>query len=571
VCYAGCVGSERATNGAERLLDQLEAQGVECLFASPIAVMAPIWEDLVRRGRATRLRYFRCRHELLAVSLASGYWKATDRPQVVFLPTNLGVQNGSMGLRAALQEHVPMTVLSIDSLTWGEDPTRDPGPEWPSLLSHAAGPARSGEAVVKWAKEVRVPSDLVHEVRRAGYVATAIPRGPTLLEVPFDLLVGEAYDVLPPPIPPARVVAPTGEVEAVVDVLAAATNPIVVTEHGGRTAGHRRALLGIAERLGAPVFEFMTPAFHNFPRSHRLHGVGDREAVLGETDAILLAGANAPWHPPRQALAPGCAVIHVDEDPLRPRSPYWGYVTTHTLAGDLLANLTALADGLRARPAAPAERAARWAARFGSARAEIVAEADRVAAAAARVVPASELFRSLHRHLPEDAICVDEIVAQGPAFLHFLFESKPFEHVRGWHGGLGQGLGTALGAKVARPDRLVVCVIGDGAWHYNPVPAALGFSQEYGVPILVVLCDNRQYASQTWNVLRYYPDGAAVRANDFVGSAIEPTPDYVKQVEAYGGAGERVEKLATLEQAVRRGIAAVTGGQTYLLDVFVEP
>ena len=95
--------SELAKNGAEVLLEQLESQGVDCIFASPIAVMAPVWEALARRGNDMKLRYFRCRHEMLAVSLASGYYKATGRSQIVFLPTSLGVQNAvdGHGYRAA--------------------------------------------------------------------------------------------------------------------------------------------------------------------------------------------------------------------------------------------------------------------------------------------------------------------------------------------------------------------------------------------------------------------------------------------------------------------------------------
>ena len=117
--------------------------------------------------------------------------------------------------------------------------------------------------------------------------------------------------------------------------------------------------------------------------------------------------------------------------------------------------------------------------------------------------------------------------------IQFLYERKPFSQYRGWAGALGTGLGTALGVKLARPQRVVVCILGDGAWHYNPVPAALGFAQEYGVPLLIVLCNNRQHASQTRNLLKYYPEGAAVRDGNSVGNVIQPTPDYVKQAEAY--------------------------------------
>lgn len=94
-------------NGAEVILELLRTHGTDCIFASPIAVMAPLWEALAqRRERAEpeRPRYLQCRHETLAVSLASGYYKATGRSQVVFLPAGLGVLHGAMALRSALQE-----------------------------------------------------------------------------------------------------------------------------------------------------------------------------------------------------------------------------------------------------------------------------------------------------------------------------------------------------------------------------------------------------------------------------------------------------------------------------------
>jgi thiamine pyrophosphate-dependent acetolactate synthase large subunit-like protein len=500
-------GSNR--NGAAMLLDQLESDGIDCLFASPIAVMAPIWEELARRGDSLKLRYFRCRHELLAVAAASGHYQVTGRSQVVFLPTNLGVQNGSMALRTAMQEHVPMVAISVDSLTWGEDPRTDPGVEWPSLLGHAAGPARTGETVVKWAKQARTPSDVAHEWRRAHYVANSIPRGPTLLEIPIDLLMGDAAPITAPPLPKANLVAPSEEIEALADLLAGAKNPIIRTGYAGRSPAARRALVEVAEKLGAPVFEFFMPNHHNFPRSHPLHGVGDIEAILGESDLIFVAGADAPWHPPIQALQSGCAVVHMAEDPLRPRAPYWGYATTHTLAGDVERNL--------------------------------------------------------------EALVVDEIVCQGALFQHFLFESKPIQQVRGWHGALGTSLGVALGVKVARPRQTVVCVIGDGAWHYNPVPAALGFAQEYGTPLLIVVCNNGQYASQTANLRKFYPEGSAVAGQDFIGNVIRPTPDYCKAADGYGGAGERVSRSANLAAAIERGLASVAGGRTFILDVIVDP
>jgi acetolactate synthase I/II/III large subunit len=562
---------DRGKNGAETLLEQLECQGAECIFASPIAVMAPLWEVLARRDKRLKLRYFRCRHELLAVSLASGYYKATGRGQVVFLPTSLGVQNGAMGLHTALQERTPMTVLSPDTLSYGEDPNADPGPEWPSLLVDLFGPARNAEAVVKWAKRARTPSELAHELRRASFIAQSAPPGPTVLEMPFDLLVGEGYGESPTWVPPVPVVATAEQIDQAARVLAGASNPVIITEHGGRTDDQCRALIRIAEALSAPVFETMMPAYHNFPRSHPLYGGSHVEDVLGDADAILLAGCNAPWHPPHPRLRAGCDIIHVEEDPMRPRAAYWGYPTTQAIPGDLALNLGELAANLAARARARPEAVARWARYSERLRAKATDDASEISSQATDFVPAATLFRKLHDALPDDAICVDEIIAQVPQMIQFLYERKPLRQYRGWAGALGTSLGTALGVKLARPRQVVTSIIGDGAFHYNPVPAALGFAQEYGLPLLIVLCDNRSYESQTWNVLRYHPNSDAVRDGNFVGNVIAPTPDYVKVVEAYGGDGERVEKSDLLASALRRGLDAVASGKTFLIDVIVRP
>src|SRR6516162_10183287 len=205
-------------SGAQVILDVLKEGGTDCIFASPIAAMAPFWEVLAaRRERAEpeSPKYYQVRHEMLAVALASGYFKASGRSQAVFLPTGLGVLHGAMALRTAHQEHTPMTVLSPDALTYGEVPSLDPGPEWPSLLVDFAGPARDGELCVKWAKEARTPGDLVHELRRALYFAEAIPRGPTLLSVPFDLLMSPTPFAARPRIEPQPVLAPPAQLDEI--------------------------------------------------------------------------------------------------------------------------------------------------------------------------------------------------------------------------------------------------------------------------------------------------------------------------------------------------------------------
>jgi acetolactate synthase-1/2/3 large subunit len=260
----------------------------------------------------------------------------------------------------------------------------------------------------------------------------------------------------------------------------------------------------------------------------------------------------------------------LEEDPLRPRAPFWGYRTDLALAGDVPANVAALDAALRRlRPSPPAARVAEWTARIAARRAEQRAAAER--AMAADGVHAARLFSALRDALPEGSVVVDEIIAALPFMLERLFDGKPLRHYRGWAGALGTGIPTALGARLGHPDATTVAIVGDGAFHYTPVPAAFGLAQQYAIPLLVVVCDNRGFESQTWNLRKYFPDGAAVRSGRRFGQPIEPTPDYAKLAEAYGGHGERVTDAAELAPAIERALAAVASGRLALLDVFVRP
>jgi len=149
--------------------------------------------------------------------------------------------------------------------------------------------------------------------------------------------------------------------------------------------------------------------------------------------------------------------------------------------------------------------------------------------------------------------------------------SQSFKQYRGWAGALGTGLPTALGVKLAEPDNLVVCIMGDGAFSYNPIPACFGLAQQCKLPILIVICNNQGYASQAWNVQKYFPQGSAVRTGNYYGKVIDPTPDYWKLAAAFGGYGERVSTPESLEPAIQHGLAAMANGQFALLDVLVTP
>ena len=284
-------------NGAEALLEMFRTQGADYIFCSPIAAWAPLWEALAKRKATTNIENSeiselpsRDSGSRSGSGLLQGHREDTGGPA----PTGLGVLHGAMAMRSAFHEHIPMVIVSPDTLSHGAKPDLDPGPEWPTLLVDLSGPVRNSETVTKWAKEVKTSSDLAADVRRAWYFAESVPRGPTLLGVPFDLLMSQMEMPQGNKTKASPLVAPTDNLREVTGLLMRSHAPLIVTEHAARTPQDQAALVAIAEGIGAPVFEYWMPMYVNFPRAHPLYATDPIEAHLKDADCILVIGATAP-------------------------------------------------------------------------------------------------------------------------------------------------------------------------------------------------------------------------------------------------------------------------------------
>ena len=128
----------------------------------------------------------------------------------------------------------------------------------------------------------------------------------------------------------------------------------------------------------------------------------------------------------------------------------------------------------------------------------------------------------------------------------------------------------SLGAKLASPDQAVIHLVGDGSFNYGPVVSALGFAQEYRLPVLTVVFNNGAYRAMQNATLKCYPDGWATRTGTFYGVDISPNPDYTLLIKAFDGYGERVEDPSEIVHALNRAWAEMQKGRSALLDVILE-
>jgi acetolactate synthase-1/2/3 large subunit len=542
-------------SGAEALLRALRSMGVERIFASPGSDWAPLWEALARpHDEGEFPEYISSRHEETAIAMALGYAKATGKLPAVIIHTTVGALHTTMIARAALHERIPMVILAGEVIGFAEPPSPKVGRQWLRVLTDLGGPARLMEACVKWSFALNVPGLLPKTVQRACQLAVSAPRGPVFVSVPTEYMLAEmAFDPAPSALPePPRVAEKSLQEMAV--ALQSARSPVIVTEEAGRSAAAVEALVRLAEALGAPVFEAWQPYYFNFPRHHPLYaGVAFEPLpqLLKDADVVLLVESVLPWHPP--GAITDKKVLVLGEDPLHPRLPYWGFRADVVGAGDVAHALSTLAQAVSRKAGQNA---------FNHPVSKVEPP---------RVIDTAWVGQELNELLPPDAIVVNETITHRLELHHRIDRLAAGGFFEASYGGLGVGLGLALGAKSAHPRRTVVCTIGDGAFHYNPVVGSFGAAQEHGLPILVVLFNNAGYLSQKRDVSNYYPLGAAAKAGRVIGTPIAPSPLYPKLAEAYGGYGERVENPAEVRPALQRGLAAVAKGQLALIEMVLAP
>jgi acetolactate synthase-1/2/3 large subunit len=558
-------------DGGEAILEAFRKLKIDYIMSSPGSEWSPIWEALARQKLENRAgpTFVESWHETLAINMASGYTLITGRPQAVLLHAGVGVLQGSMGIHGALQNEVPMVIMSGESQTLGEDPELDIEQQWYGGLS-VGGIERFVEPFAKWARAVTSPYTLYESVIRAGEMAQRVPKGPIYLNVPLEHML---HDWTPPEnareVPPAPTVQPRPQdVEKVAELVHNAKSPVIVTETAGRDPKAFSALQEFVNLLAIPVINGRVNAYANFPTNHPLYlGVG-RYKALDDADLVLLVGARAPWYPPRRRPTRGKIVV-IHDHPLKEHMVYQNLHADFYLEGDIAESLTLLsaaAKSMKIETGTLNARRQRWTREHQDYVAALHAEREKAQNGSA-IDPLS-LLGALGETMPADTIYVDETITHSPLIRQHLPQTTPQSFFRG-SGGLGQGIGTALGIKLAAPERQVALLVGDGSFLYNPIIQALGASKRHDLPITVIVLNNKKYEAMRKGHIHHYPDGVSANKGMHFGVTIDG-PEYEKLGGHFGFHGERVEYRAELDLALRSALAATREGRTAILNVVVS-
>ena len=545
--------------GRTVFMDSLRAHGVRAIFGNPGTTESPLLDAL---SEYPDIRYITTLHEGIAVSAAILYAQATGETVVANVHVAPGLGNALGTLYGALKSAAPLV------MTAGQQDTRmrlrDP------VLGHDL--VAMAAPMVKWATQVNSADEMADVMQRAISIANEAPKGPVFVALPINVMEQEtdhgawtAGQLFTESVPDAH------GLEAAAAVLASAQRPVIVASDDVARGGATPALVNLAERLGAPVYQDILRQHLVFPNQHAAYGgtlpsdAAGVRSVLAGCDALLMLGGpffEEIWFDPVRAVPEGTAIVQLAH-------------ASGVMARNFEVQVglqAALKPGITALEAALATRIPSTTST--SRMAELTAKANRRREAAAaslaktrdaRPMTPVRALTEIAAGMPANAVVVDEsVTATGDVARVFDFRATgDYFGQRG--GGIGQGIAGALGVAVAWPERPVVMITGDGSAMY--AIQSLWTAALLQLRIVFVVLANREYRVLKHNLDTYRLRFDATSNRDYPYMNLSPGLDFTVMARGMGVSSERIEDPDLLRAAIT---AAISTNAPHLIEVVVS-
>ena len=513
-------------SGGEALARSLVAEGVEVVFGIPgiqiYGIVAALRDE-------PGIRLVAPRHEQATTFMADGYARASGKPGVALVVPGAGLYNAASGLTNAYARSTPVLTIA------GQVPRGAIGKNL-GVVHEVANQGEVVRPVTKWQGRASRPREVPHAVFEAfRQMRTGRPR-PVLIEVPPEAGVEQEEVTLRDPARISRIVPSPEDLREAAGIIARARSPLIFAGGGVARSDAEEALVKLAEATNIPVVtssggKGTIPDNHPLSYGSCFSPRGERQEmnqlyeVMQSSDVVIGIGARFSLGNPageRSTLVN----INIDDTELtRVQS------NTIPLHGDARATIEALLPylmdaGAGARPS-PA--------------AAVTAARNLITYYDIRVrEPQYPFLEVMQNTIPEDAFIVWDITQFGYyARTHYQVNHPKTYIDSGYSFNLGYAFPTALGVKVAQPDRPVICMAGDGGFMFNA--AELSTAVRYGINVVTVVFRNDSYG----NVAR--------DLDDVFGGTYETdlhNPDFVKFAESFGAVGMRAEGPMELETLI---------------------
>jgi acetolactate synthase-1/2/3 large subunit len=525
--------------GAQALVDQLVGHGVDTAFCIPGESYLGVLDAL----HDAPIRLVVARHEAGAANMAEAYGKLSGQPGICFVTRAPGATHAAVGVYTAFQDSTPLLLFV------GQVPLAHRGREAFQELDYE----RMFGGIAKWVVEVQNADEVPDVVARAFGTATSGRHGPVVIALPEDVLADatDAADVIA--ARSAQEPSPDG-VARVHELIERAQRPLVVVGGGGWSEGTALALQEWAEQSQVPVMasfrrqDYLDNASPSYAGALTLgHPPAFAERVRG-ADLLIALGTRlgeiatrgyTTLTPPRTPQP----LVHVHPDPSELGRVFVADVPIVAGAGELVAALRPV-DGTRR---------AGWTA---------AAHADFVASLQHERGPGTldlgDVIAHLRERLPDDAIITNG-AGNFSVWVHRFYLFRRYRtQLAPCSGAMGYGVPAAIAAKIVHPDRVVVCIAGDGDFLMSGQELAAAVQER--AAIVVLLVNNGMYGTIRMHQERQFP--GRVVGTDLV------NPDFAALATAHGAHAELVERSDDFAPAFERALAA---GRPALLELRVDP
>jgi acetolactate synthase-1/2/3 large subunit len=516
--------------GGQVLVDGLRVQGVDLVFGVPGESYLAVLDALY--GTHGAIRFVSARQEGAAAMMAEAYGKLTGRPGVCLVTRAPGATNGSSGLHVAFQDSTPMVMLigqvareMVDREAFQEIDYRRFLPQ-----------------VCKWVTQVDQAERLPELLQQAFWTARSGRPGPVALALPEDMLT-DIVSVGDAPVAGTAQGHPGREqLGRLRSLLARSRRPLALVGGGTWTpqaAADFRAFAGANNVPVSASFRCQDIVDNRLEIYVGDSGIGINPRLAAryrEADLLLVAGARlgestTSGYTLVDIPVPQMPVVHAYPDPEELGRTY--HPTLPIVTG-----MPELAAGLRELEPVDGARFAEW---TESARADFVANREPLPAAADGV-DMTAVALELSRALPDDAVITNG-AGNYTVWIHRFYTYRDYRtQLAPTSGSMGYGLPAAIAAKLAAPEREVVCLAGDGC--LMMVVGELATAAQEGAAIIVIVANNGMYGTIRMHQERHYP--GRVSGTDL------RNPDFVALARAFGCQAELVERTEDFADALAR-------------------
>ncbi|MDR0958406.1 MAG: biosynthetic-type acetolactate synthase large subunit [Clostridiales bacterium] len=516
-------------NGSEILIECLKEQGVDVIFGYPGGTVLNIYDALYKQDK---IKHYLTSHEQNAAHAADGYARSTGKVGVCIATSGPGATNLVTGIATAYMDSVPLVAITgnVALPALGKDSFQEID------ITGVTMP------ITKYGIIVKDISELAECVRKAFYIAKEGRPGPVLIDITKDVTAAmyEYEPAVPKPIVRRKNIKESA-VETAVKMIDESKQPLILAGGGvvASEAGNELALL--AEKIDSPVcvsamgIGVYPSSSERFTGMIGMHGTKASNVAATESDLIIAIGARFSDRVISNAkkFATKAKILHIDIDAAEINK---NIVVHASVIGDAKEILTKLLEKVKTA------KHSEWTEHIKSVKNKypLVPVCDDV------LRPQHILSRV--SEIAKDAIVVTEVGQHQMWACHYIQRTSPRTFLSsGGLGTMGYGLGAAIGAKVANPQKVVINIAGDGCFRMNNIELATAV--EYDLPVITIILNNHTLGMvRQWQTLFYekrYSHSTLTGRN----------VDFVKLAESYGAVGFNVTLPEQFDDVLKKAIS----------------